>query len=131
MIAKAFNGLRKMLKTKALRSRRKDSTESFEPQNPITEAEIEGRPHIVEEVSNNPTLLQNGRGFNINFLINSHRKKPVLLGKMSPLVWKAWPFHLNRLNWLVWNLSHHLPHQMTCHQLRPPLTRVMMLLVPM
>ena len=63
MIAKAFNGLRKMLKTKALRSRRKGSTESFEPRNPITEAEIEGRPNTVEEVSNNPTLLQNGRGF--------------------------------------------------------------------
>ena len=50
MIAKAVNGLRKMMKKKAIRHRRKGSTESFEPRNPITESEIEGRTNAVEEV---------------------------------------------------------------------------------
>ena len=54
MIAKAVNGLRKMMKKKAIRHRRKGSTESFEPPNPITEIEGRaGRANAVEEVSRN------------------------------------------------------------------------------
>lgn len=52
MIAKTLNGLRKTLKKKLLRRRRKGSVQTFEPQNPISEAEIEGESNTVEEVSN-------------------------------------------------------------------------------
>ena len=55
MIAKAFNGLRKMLKKKVLRRRRKGSTQTFEPRNSISEAEIEGEANAVEEVSSKLT----------------------------------------------------------------------------
>ena len=55
MIAKAFNGLRKMLKKKVLRRRCKGSTQTFEPRNTISEAEIEGEANAVEEVSNKLT----------------------------------------------------------------------------
>ena len=61
MIAKALNVLRKTLKKKLLRRRRKGSIQSFEPRNPIAEAEIEGESNTVEEVS---FLLQDGRSVN-------------------------------------------------------------------
>ena len=54
MIAKVFNGPRKMMKKKAIRHRRKGSTKSFEPPNPISEIEGRaGRANAVEDVSSN------------------------------------------------------------------------------
>ena len=67
MIAKAFNGLCKMLKKKILRRCRKGSTQTFEPRNPISEAEIEEEVNAVEEVSNK--LTSRVKSVNLCFIL--------------------------------------------------------------